>query len=41
MMTAKQIRKTKEGLSFAVKLLIGILFISPIILGLLFSFQTE
>lgn len=41
MMTAKQIRKTKEGLSFAVKLLIGILFISPILLGLLFSFQTE
>lgn len=41
MITAKQIRKTKEGLSFAIKLLIGILFISPIILGLLFSFQTE
>lgn len=41
MMTAKQIRKTKEGLSFAVKLLIGILFISPILLGLLFSLQTE
>ena len=41
MMTARQIRKTKEGLSFAVKLLIGILFISPIILGVLFSLQTE
>lgn len=41
MMTARQIRKTKEGLSFAVKLLIGILFISPIVLGVLFSLQTE
>ena len=41
MMTARQIRKTKEGLSFTVKLVIGILFISPIILGVLFSLQTE
>lgn len=41
MMTARQIRKTKEGVSFAVKLIIGILFISPIILAVLFSLQLE
>lgn len=40
-MNARQIRKTKEGLSFAAKTLIGILFISPIILGFLFACQTE
>lgn len=40
-MNARQIRKTQEGLSFAAKTLIGILFISPIILGLLFACQTE
>ena len=37
MMTARQIRKTKEGLSFAIKLIIGIVFISPLILAVLFS----
>lgn len=41
MMTKRQIRRTKEGLSFAVKLAIGILFISPIILGVLFALQAE
>lgn len=41
MMTQRQIKKAKEGTSFAVKLIIGILFISPLILGLLFSLQTE
>lgn len=41
MMTARQIKKTKEGLSFAAKTLIGLLFISPIILGFLFACQTE
>ena len=41
MMTARQIKKTKEGLSFAIKLIIGIAFISPLILAVLFSLQLE
>jgi len=41
MMTARQIRKTKEGLSFAIKLIIGIAFVSPLILAVLFSLQVE
>lgn len=30
MMTQKQVRKTKEGISFGLKVLLGILFISPL-----------
>lgn len=41
MMTAHQKKKSKEISAFAVKTLIGILFISPLIIGLCFSFQTE
>ena len=41
MMTQKQVRKTKEGISFGLKVLLGILFISPLIIGFLFSIQYE
>lgn len=41
MMTDRQKKRTKEYLSFAVKSIIGILFISPLIIGLCFSFQTD
>ena len=38
---AEQVRKTKEGISFGLKVLLGILFISPLIIGFLFSIQYE
>lgn len=40
-MTDRQKKRAKEYLSFAVKAIIGILFISPLIVGLCFSFQTD
>ena len=41
MMTQKQVKKLKSGGSFALKTLIGILFVSPLIMGFLFSLQHE
>lgn len=41
MMTAKSKRRLGESSTFLVKLLVGILFISPLIVGLAFSFQSE
>ncbi len=41
MMKPKTKKKIKDRSAFIVKLLIGILFMLPIIIGLLFSFQTE
>lgn len=41
MMTGKQKRQLRSGASFALKVLIGLLFISPMIIGLLFSFQSD
>ena len=40
-MTDRQKRLTKEYLAFGIKTLIGIAFISPLIIGFLFSFQTD
>lgn len=41
MMTGKKKRQLRGGASFALKVLIGLLFISPMIIGLLFSFQSD
>ena len=41
MMTQKQVKKLKSGGSFTLKTLIGILFVSPLIMGFLFSLQHE
>lgn len=41
MMTAKQSRKLKSGGSYALKLLLGLAFVSPLFIGLFFSIQTE
>ena len=41
MMTPRQKKKTADALSFAAKSVIGILFISPLLVGLCFSFQTD
>lgn len=41
MMTARQKKKVKSGTSFAVKVILGIIFISPLIVGLAFSVQSE
>ena len=40
MMTGKKKRQLQGGASYALKVLIGLLFISPIIIGPLFSFQS-
>ena len=40
MMTGKKKRQLRGGASYALKVLIGLLFISPMIIGLLFSFQS-
>lgn len=41
MMTGKKKRQLRGGASYALKVLIGLLFISPMIIGLLFSFQSD
>lgn len=41
MMTGKKKRQLRGGGSYALKVLIGLLFISPMIIGLLFSFQSD
>ena len=41
MTSAKKIRKLKSGGSFLLKVILGIAFISPLIIGLAFSVQTE
>ena len=41
MMTARKKRKIKEGSYFALKVILGIAFISPLIIGLAFSIQSE
>ena len=41
MMTDRQKRLGKEYLAFAIKTIIGIIFISPLIVGLCFSLQTD
>ncbi len=41
MMTARKLRKIKDGSSFALKLILGIAFICPLIIGVAFSVQTE
>ncbi len=41
MMTGKKKRQFRGGASYALKVLIGLLFISPMIVGLLFSFQSD
>lgn len=41
MMTGKKKRQLQGGASYALKVLIGLLFISPMIIGLLFSFQSD
>lgn len=41
MMTARKKRKIKEGSYFALKVILGVAFISPLIIGLAFSIQSE
>ena len=41
MMTGKKKRQLRGGATYALKVLIGLLFISPMIIGLLFSFQSD
>ena len=41
MITGKKKRQLQGGASYALKVLIGLLFISPMIIGLLFSFQSD
>lgn len=41
MTSAKTARKLKSGSSYLLKAILGIAFISPLIIGLAFSFQTE
>lgn len=41
LLSPKAIRRTKSVLSYIIKLLLGIIFVSPLIIGLLFSIHTE
>lgn len=41
MLTLRQKKKVKEWAGFLIKTLIGLLFVSPLIIGLIFSFQSE
>jgi len=41
MMTAKQQKKVKSNTSFIIKVILGIIFIAPLIIGVAFSIQTE
>ena len=40
-MTDRAKRQLREGSAFAIKLIIGLIFISPLILGFLFTFQSD
>lgn len=41
MMTAKQQKKAKSNTSFIIKVILGVIFIAPLIIGVAFSVQTE
>lgn len=41
MSTARTKKRAAEAAGFTVKLALGLVFISPLIIGLFFSFQTE